>query len=99
MHSQVAQRPRRVEVQEGTVAVSKKRKVEAYKVPRSISKPKSDNPKWLVPTMSTFLVLGPLWIVVYYVSRSQYPLDIGHWNIGVGFTMLLVAMGLATRWK
>jgi len=81
------------------VAVSKKRKVETYKVPRSVSKPKSDNPSWLVPVMSTFLVLGPLWIVVYYVSRSTYPLPIGQWNIGVGFTMLLVAMGLATRWK
>jgi hypothetical protein len=81
------------------VAVSKKRKVETYKVPRNIAKPKSDNPRWLVPAMSTLLVLGPLWIVVYYVSAQRYPLDIGHWNIGVGFTMLMAAMGLATRWK
>ena len=81
------------------MAVSKKRKLETYKVPRKLAKPPSDNPKWLVPTMSTFLVLGPLWIVVYYVSKAQYPLEIGHWNIGVGFVMLLVAMGLATRWK
>lgn len=81
------------------MAVSKKRKVETYKVPRSIAKPKSDNPRWLVPTMSTLLVLGPLWIVVYYVSAQRYPLDIGHWNIGVGFAFLMAAMGLATRWK
>jgi Cell division protein CrgA len=86
-------------VQEGTVAVSKKRKTETYKVPRNITKPKTDNPKWLVPVMSTFLVLGPLWIVVYYVSGQQYPLNIGYWNIVIGFSALLIAMGLSTRWK
>lgn len=81
------------------MAVSKKRKSDAYKVPRSVTKPKTDNPKWLVPVMSTFLVLGPLWIVTYYVSGQRYPLDIGHMNIAVGFALLVVAMGLATRWK
>jgi hypothetical protein len=86
-------------VQEGTVAVSKKRKIETYKVPRSATKPQGNNPKWLVPVMSTFLVVGPLWIVVYYITGQRYPLDIGHWNIGIGFTFLLIAMGLATRWK
>lgn len=81
------------------MAVSKKRKTDPYKVSRSVTKSKTDNPKWLVPVMVTFLVVGPLWIVVYYVTGQQYPLDIGHWNIGIGFTMLLLAMGLATRWK
>lgn len=81
------------------MAVSKKRKTDNYKVPRSVTKPKTDNPKWLVPVMVTFLVIGPLWIVIYYVGGQRYPLDIGHWNIGIGFTMLLFAMGLATRWK
>lgn len=82
------------------MAVSKKRNnSNAYKVPRSATKPKSDNPKWLVPTFSTLLVLGLLWILVYYISRGQYPLDIGNINIFIGFAMLLAAMGLLTRWK
>ena len=81
------------------MAVSKKRKTEVYKVPRKLAKPKSDNPRWLVPTMTTLLIIGPLWIVVYYTSSMKYPLPIQHWNIGVGFLFLLAAMGLATRWK
>ena len=71
----------------------------AYKVPRSVTKPKSDNPKWLVPTFTTFLVVGLLWILVYYIRAAQYPFEIGNINIFIGFAALLVAMGLATRWK
>ena len=82
------------------MAVSKKRsKSNAYKVPRSATKPPSDNPKWLVPTFSTMLLLGLAWILVYYISRGVYPFEIGNYNIFIGFTMLLAAMGLLTRWK
>ena len=81
------------------MAVSKKRNTEVYKVPRSATKPKSENPRWLVPTFSTLLVVGVAWILVYYISRAQFPLDIGQWNIVIGFSMLMVAMGLLTRWK
>ncbi len=82
------------------MAVSKKRnKSGAYKVPRNATKPKSDNPRWLVPTFTTLLIVGLLWILVYYISRGQYPFEIGNINIFIGFAMLLVAMGLLTRWK
>lgn len=82
------------------MAVSKKRNnSNAYKVPRSATKPKSDNPKWLVPAFSSLLLVGLLWILVYYISRGQYPLEIGNVNIFIGFAMLLAAMGLLTRWK
>jgi hypothetical protein len=82
------------------VAVSKKRnKSNAVKVPRSATKPQSENPKWLVPTFSALLLLGLTWILVYYISRGQYPVAIGNINIFIGFAMLLAAMGLLTRWK
>jgi len=82
------------------VAVSKKRnKSNAVKVPRSATKPQSENPKWLVPTFSALLLLGLAWILVYYISRGQYPVEIGNFNIFIGFAMLLAAMGLLTRWK
>ena len=82
------------------MAVSKKRnKSNAVKVPRSATKPQSENPKWLVPTFSTLLLLGLTWILVYYISRGQYPVEIGNANIFIGFAMLLAAMGLLTRWK
>jgi hypothetical protein len=36
---------------------------------------------------------------VYYISKGQYPLPIGHWNVGVGFAFLVSSMVLFTRWK
>lgn len=82
------------------MAVSKKRnKSNVYKVPRSATKAPSENPKWLVPAFSTLLLVGLSWILVYYISRGQYPLEIGNINIFIGFAILLAAMGLLTRWK
>lgn len=80
--------------------VSKKReKKGATKVPRNVGKVATENPRWLLPTATTLLVLGPAWIVVYYISAGKYPLPIGHWNIGVGFAFLVASMMLFTRWK
>ena len=80
--------------------VSKKReKKQVTKVPRNVGKVSTENPKWLLPTAVTLLVLGPAWIIVYYISKGQYPLPIHHWNIGVGFAFLMASMILFTRWK
>lgn len=80
--------------------VSKKREnKQAYKVPRNVGKAHTANPKWLLPTALTLLVLGPVWIIVYYISSGSYPLPIGHWNIGIGFVFLMSSMILFTRWK
>jgi hypothetical protein len=81
------------------VAVSKKRDKKVYKAPRNIGKPPSENPKWLMPTIATLLIVGPLWIIVYYVTRAEYPLDIGNANLLVGFFLLVSAMILLMRWK
>ena len=79
---------------------SKKRdKKQTYKVPRTAAKVSTENPAWLLPTALTLLVLGPAWIIVYYISKGSYPLPIGHWNVGVGFAFLMASMFLFTRWK
>lgn len=80
--------------------VSKKRdKKQAVKVPRNVGKISTENPAWLLPTALTLLVLGPAWIIVYYISKGSYPLPIGHWNVGIGFLFLMSSMVLFTRWK
>ena len=80
--------------------VSKKRdNKQAVKVPRNVSKVSTENPRWLLPTAVTLLVLGPLWIVVYYISKGSYPLPIDQWNIAIGFAFLMTSMILFTRWK
>ena len=84
---------------ECTVAVSKKRQKNDYKAPRDVGKPDSENPTWLVPTAVTLVILGPVWIVTYYIARGNYPLPIGNWNLVIGFAFLASAMVLFTKWK
>ncbi|PKQ27376.1 MAG: hypothetical protein CVT64_01900 [Actinobacteria bacterium HGW-Actinobacteria-4] len=81
------------------MAVSKKRDKNVYKAPRNIAKAPSENPKWLIPTIAALLIVGTVWIIVYYVTSAQYPLGIGNANLLVGFAMLTTAMILLTKWK
>jgi hypothetical protein len=58
------------------------------------------SPRWLVPVMVGCFVLGLLWVVVYYVSQTDYPIGaIGVWNMGIGFGLIIVGFLLSTRWK
>jgi len=45
-------------------------------------------------------LLGLLWIVVFYVSQTLYPIPgIGAWNMLVGFAFIGVGFSLATKWR
>ena len=64
------------------------------------------NPVWFKPVMFGFMLLGLAWIVTFYISGAQLPLggmfpevNIGSWNIAIGFGLLMVGFGMATRWK
>ncbi len=83
---------------------SRKTKESAYtppptKVPESF---KVGNPVWLAPAMVTMFILGLLWIVVFYLIGSQVPImsDLGNLtNVLIGFALIGIGFGLATRWK
>lgn len=59
------------------------------------------NPRWFVPLFVTLMLLGLIWIVVYYISSTRgnvYPIpQIGNWNLAVGFGIGLVGF-LMTMW-
>ena len=58
------------------------------------------SPRWYAPVMVGFLVLGLVWVVVYYLSQTDYPVPgIGNWNLVAGFAILLVGFGMLTRWR
>lgn len=58
------------------------------------------SPRWLAPLMVAFFVIGLLWVVVYYVTQTDYPIgSIGLWNMFIGFGLIMVGFGLSTRWK
>lgn len=58
------------------------------------------SPRWLVPLMVACFVVGLLWVVVYYITQTEYPIaGIGLWNMGVGFGLIIVGFILSTKWK
>jgi uncharacterized membrane protein len=60
----------------------------------------TESPKWLVPAMVTAFIMGLIWIVIFYVSATAYPVPgIGAWNMVVGFGFIGVGFALATRWR
>lgn len=91
-------------------AVAKKkgaRKASASKA-RSENKKKqvalTDRRGWVAPTFVTLMLVGVLWIVVWYLTAStgiHVPVmgDIGNWNLLVGMGLMAVSFGVATLWK
>ena len=68
------------------------------------------NPSWFAPVMLGFMVLGLVWIITFYVTGAQYPLgsglsginaalNLGNWNILIGFGIMMVGFIMSTRWK
>jgi hypothetical protein len=58
------------------------------------------SPRWLVPAMIGFMVVGLLWVVVYYITQTEYPIEsIGNYNMLIGFGLIAVGFALSTRWK
>jgi hypothetical protein len=56
----------------------------------------------LVPVlMVAFLLIGLTWIVVWYINGNNIPgmSALGPWNLVLGFGLLAVGFGFATRWR
>jgi hypothetical protein len=60
----------------------------------------AESPSWLAPVMVANFLIGLLWIVVFYVSQTLYPVPgIGAWNMVIGFSFIAVGFSLATKWR
>ncbi len=50
--------------------------------------------------MFGLMILGLLWIIVFYVSGSVLPIaSLGQGNILVGFGILFIGFLMTTRWR
>jgi hypothetical protein len=59
-----------------------------------------ESPRWLAPVMVAAFLAGLIWIVIFYVSGTRYPIpNIGPWNMLVGFVFIGFGFTLATRWR
>ncbi|WAB82328.1 cell division protein CrgA [Microcella daejeonensis] len=58
------------------------------------------NPVWFKPVMFGFMLIGLLWIIVYYLSGTSWPVpQFGAWNIMVGFGIMFIGFLMTTRWR
>ena len=60
------------------------------------------NPVWFKPVMFGFMLLGLVWIVLYYITSATLQLPIpqlGQANIFVGFGLVLVGFMMTPWWK
>ena len=59
------------------------------------------NPPWFLPLMLGLMILGLLWVVTFYVSEGgAYPIpNIGYWNLGIGFALMISGFLMTTRWR
>ena len=78
--------------------VAKQRKV-AAEIKPEVAAAKAESPKWLAPVMVANFLIGLIWIVIFYISSTTYPIPgIGSWNMLVGFGFVGIGFSLATRW-
>jgi hypothetical protein len=60
----------------------------------------AESPRWLAPVMVSAFLVGLLWIVVFYITQTEYPIPgIGAWNMVIGFSIIGFGFTLATKWR
>ncbi|MFS0866028.1 cell division protein CrgA [Microbacterium sp. 179-B 1A2 NHS] len=58
------------------------------------------NPVWFKPIMLGLMLIGLVWIIVFYLSGQQYPIPgITAWNLVIGFGIAFVGFLMTTRWR
>ncbi|ALJ18472.1 septation inhibitor protein [Microbacterium sp. No. 7] len=58
------------------------------------------NPVWFKPIMLGLMIIGLVWVIVFYLSGSNLPIPgIGAWNLVIGFGVAFVGFLMTTRWR
>ena len=79
--------------------VKKKQKIAPVSEQMAAEDDKLESPSWLAPVMVANFIFGLIWIVIFYISGTNYPIPgIGAWNMLVGFGFVGIGFSLATRW-
>ncbi|WP_223881460.1 cell division protein CrgA [Nesterenkonia ebinurensis] len=57
-------------------------------------------PGWYKVTMFGLMILGLLWVIIWYVTSGDLPISVaGGWNIIIGFSIAMVGFFMTMRWK
>jgi hypothetical protein len=66
---------------------------------RELAGPGAPNPVWFKPVMFGFMLIGLIWIVVYYISGTFPIAGLGSWNILIGFGIAFIGFLMTLRWR
>ncbi|GAA4731189.1 cell division protein CrgA [Modestobacter marinus] len=87
---------------------SKVRKKSVYTPPEGVlptsaarAQSAQPSPRWYAPVMVALMLIGLLWIVVYYVAGDRIPLmtTLGPWNFAIGFGAMVAGLIMSMRWR
>ena len=87
---------------------SKVRKKSVYTPPEGVLQSRAararatePSPPWFAGLMFGLLVVGLVWIVVYYVAGDKigFMVDIGPWNFAIGFGAMVAGLVMSMRWR
>ena len=68
--------------------------------PAATADNKKPSPSWLPISAVVLIVLGITWLVIYYLSGQQYPVEAWrYWYLAVGFCCLVASLGILSRWR
>ncbi|WP_175957224.1 cell division protein CrgA [Schaalia sp. Marseille-Q2122] len=58
------------------------------------------SPSWWAPLFSTLLILGLVWLVVYYISGGLYPIPgVTWWNMIIGLGIMMAGFLMTLKWR
>jgi len=59
------------------------------------------SPRWYAVLMVALMVVGLLWIVVYYVAgdRIGFMTALSGWNFAIGFGAMVIGLVMSMRWR
>ncbi|MGY1751008.1 cell division protein CrgA [Modestobacter sp. SYSU DS0511] len=87
---------------------SKVRKKSVYTPPEGVlpsstarARAAEPSPRWYAPVMIGLMLLGLLWIVVYYVAGQDlgFMVSLGAWNFAIGFGAMVAGLVMSMRWR
>lgn len=82
-----------------TVGMARDRNTEEPEVQRSEGDA-APNAVWFKPVMIGFMLLGLIWILVFYISGMQFPIPgLDNWNLAIGLGIALIGFLMTTRWR
>lgn len=72
-------------------------------LPASVARARSaqPSPRWYAGVMIGLMLLGLLWVVVYYVAGNEIPfmVSLSAWNFAIGFGAMVAGLVMSMRWR